>query len=125
MKTLNASAVKVLSALLEKRHLKTDNPAKTIHTKVIYDFGRYRFITLTVLRNDEGFESREPEVTIFHDTLTDEYIPASICNDYAHINSSSASVVYGQLQVMNDKIQADHTEYAHRLLESIAEQYNI
>lgn len=125
MKTLNERAVKILGVLLDKHILKADSFDKEIQAKIIHDFGRYRIITLTLFRNEEGFQWREPELTILHDTLTDEYIASNICNDFAHINSNSVTVVYGKLTVWNDKIQCDHADYAHRVLESIAHQYGI
>lgn len=128
MKTLNEKAVRILAALLklpQPTKYGTHDTARELHAKVAHDIGRYRIINITAYRNEEEWQTREPELTILHDTLTDEYIPSNIVNDYAHINSNSANIYGGVLTVWNDKIQSDHADFANRWLENLAEQYGI
>ena len=119
MKTLNERAVKILFALIEK---------KTIHdirTKVMHDCGRYRLISLTRHKHDEGWNWRDPEITIIHETATDSYIPSNVTYDFVGVNSNSASIYNGKLTVWNEKIQTDHADLTIGLLEEIAEMFRM
>lgn len=115
MKPLNKQTVELLNILIQK---------KTIHAlraKVLHDCGRHRIIQVIHYRFEGDWHFREPELTIIHDTRSDEYIPSNYCNDYARINSNSASIYNGKLTVWNDNIQADHTDYTHRFFEQMEE----
>lgn len=128
MKSLNPQAVKVLTALLECKERIQDNDSgkqREVQAKVANTVGQYRFINLTYYLNDEGFLFREPEITICHDTKTGEYLPMSIIYEDARILSTSINLVYGRLELFNEKIQSDHAEITDRLLTELGERQDL
>lgn len=128
MKSLNQRAVEVLKLLLQSTQpviAQTINGAREVEAKMLHKIGRYRIMSLTFYKDEDGYRFREPEITIIHDMQSDEYTPSGILYELERINSASASFFYSQLTVWNDQIQADHAEYSNRLLESIAVQCGI
>lgn len=128
MKTLNERAVSVLSALLDRTERIHDNDngkVREVQAKVANTIGQYQFINLTYYLNDEGFLFREPEITICHDTKTGEYLPMSIIYEDERILSTSISLVYGRLELFNEKIQSDHAEITNRFLTELGERQGL
>ena len=125
MKTLDEKAIRTLSKLLALREPIdceiNGNPCK-VCAQVLHDFGLYRIIHLIFYTYQDDWQFREPEIAIIHNTDTDEYIPSNICYDMERIASNSANIYNGQLTVLNDKVQSDHTEIANNFLHSLEEQ---
>lgn len=128
MKKLNDTAVKALTALLERKDRIHDNDngkVREVQARVDNTLGQYRFINLTFYFMDEGFPFREPEIAIVHDTEMGDYIPMSIIYEGERIMSNSVSFVYGTLQVINDKIQSDHAELTNDFLTKLGERHGL
>lgn len=128
MKTLNERAISVLSALLERTERIHDNDngkVREVQAKLTNTIGHYRFINLTYYLNEDGFLFREPEITICHDMVADEYLPMSIIYEDAQILSTSINLVYGRLELYNEKIQSDHVEITNRFLAELGERHGI
>ena len=128
MKKLNDTAVKVLTALLERKDRLSDNDngkIREVQAKVDNTIGQYRIITLTYYLNEDGYLFREPEITICHDTQTDDYIPMSIIYEDERILSNSMSFVNGSLQLMNEKIQSDHADITTDFLAKLGERHGL
>lgn len=128
MKTLNERAVSVLSALLNRReriHDNDDGRVREVQAKVTHTIGQYRFINLTYYLNEDGFLFREPEITICHNTKTGKYLPMSIIYEDARILSTSINLVYGRLELYNEKIHSNHVEITNRFLTELGERHGI
>lgn len=128
MKSLNPQAVKVLTALLEcedRIHDSDKGKTREVQAEVSHTLGQYRFINLTYYQNEDGFLFREPEITICHDTKTGEYLPMSIIYEDARILSTSFNLVYGRLELYNEKIQSDHAEITNRFLAELEERQGL
>lgn len=128
MKKLNDTAVKVLTALLQRKERIHDNDngkLREVQADVENIIGQYRFIRFTYYRNEDGFLFREPEITICHDRQTDSYYPMSIIYEEERIISNSISLVYGKLELINDKIQSDHVEITDRFLTELGERHDL
>ena len=128
MKALNERAVKILLTLLAREQPLTDETngkVRHIQAKMQTEIGKYRAIIFIFWEEDEFWRTKEPEITIFHDTVIDEYFPASIVYQTEQIVSNSASLIYGTLYILNEKMQTDHVEITENFLQSIAEKHSI
>ena len=128
MKKLNDRATKILLALLERKETliaTVNGKVRHIQAEVQTQIGKYRAIGLTFWEYEDEYRTQEPEITIIHDKVTDEYFPASIVYYNEHILSNSATLAYGELKMINEKIQTDHVEITENFLESIAEHLNL
>ena len=128
MKALNERAVKTLLALLATDNLiicKVRGRIKYVQAEVQTEIGKYRAIALTFWEYEDEYRTQEPEITIIHDKKTDKYFPASIVYYNAHILSNSASLAYGELKMINEKIQTDHVEITENFLESIVKHLEL
>lgn len=128
MKKLNDTAIKVLTALLEKtdRILDNDNgKVREVQARVDNTIGNYRFINLTYYLNEDGYLFREPEINICQDTETGDYMPMGIIYEEERIMSNSISFVYGTLKLINEKIQSDHAEITNDFLMKLGERHGL
>ena len=123
MKKLNEWAVKTLLTLLARENPIIDNSngnVRHIQAEAQTEIGKYRAIALTFWEYEDEYRTQKPEITIIHNKETDEYFPASIVYYNEHILSNSATLGYGELKMINEKIQTDHVEITENFLEYIS-----
>ena len=126
MKTLSEKASQIFSALLALNQSMIDNGKfMPVHIEVFRTVNQFKEISIAHYGSQNGDLMRDPEMVIIYDTKTGDYIPSYYRNDYAGIESFSAHVDNGYIVVRNEKIQADHTDFANQWLMNIAEQQHI
>jgi len=126
MKTLNQEASRIFSALLASNQTVIDNGKfMPVHINLIRTVNQFKEISIAQYGSQNGDLMRDPEMVIIYNTKTGDYIPSYYRNDYMGIESFAANVENGYLVIRNEKIQADHTDFANQWLMNIAEQQNI